>query len=137
MEHDVSLWLQFAKTDLGVAEHLNREYYPKPLEIICYHCQQAAEKAVKALIVRFDVPGGIPKKHNLPFLLAQVKNYVDIPKKCIESAEALTPYGVAIRYPNEFSVEEYHVQEALTFAREIVEWAEKIINSHESELLGN
>ena len=131
MENDVSLWLQFAKTDLGVANHLDKEYFPKPLEIICYHCQQAAEKAVKALIVLFDVPDGIPKKHNLPFLLAQLKNYVNVPQRCIEGAEVLTPYGAAIRYPNELDVEEYHVQEALTFASEVVEWAEKVINSHE------
>lgn len=91
------------------------------------------EKAVKALIVLFDVPGGIPKKHNLPFLLAQLKNYVNVPQRCIEGAEALTPYGVAIRYPNELNVEEHHVQEALSFAGEIVEWAEKIINSHETK----
>ena len=131
MEHEVSLWLEFARTDLGVAEHLNAKYHPKPLEIICYHCQQSVEKALKALIVAFDVPGGVPKKHNLPFLLAQVKNYVKVPLRCIDGAEALSPYGVAIRYPSEFSVEECHAREALSFAREIVEWVEKVINSNE------
>ena len=45
----------------------------------------------------------------------------------------LTPYGVAIRYPNEFSIEEYHVQEALIFASEIVKWTEKVINSYETK----
>ena len=35
------------KTDLGVAKHLNSQYHPKPLEIICYHCQLSAEKAIK------------------------------------------------------------------------------------------
>jgi hypothetical protein len=29
-----------AAADLGVAKHLDATYYPKPLEIICYHCQQ-------------------------------------------------------------------------------------------------
>ncbi len=43
--------------------------------------------------------------------------------------EVLTPYGIAIRYPNEFCVEEYHVEEALSYAREIVAWAEKNIVS--------
>ena len=51
MEHEETMWLSFAKTDLGVANYLNENYHPKPLEIICYHCQQAAEKAIKALIV--------------------------------------------------------------------------------------
>ena len=44
-------WLSFAETDLGVARHLYESYHPKPLEIICYHCQQSAEKAIKAVII--------------------------------------------------------------------------------------
>lgn len=46
-------WYDMAVMDLGVAKHLDASYYPKPLEIICYHCQQAAEKAVKALIIHY------------------------------------------------------------------------------------
>ena len=46
---DAKEWLSFAEADLGVAEHLNKTYHPKPLEIICFHCQQAAEKAVKSI----------------------------------------------------------------------------------------
>jgi hypothetical protein len=36
--------------DLGVAEH-SLTYYPLPSEIICYHCQQSAEKFLKAVLV--------------------------------------------------------------------------------------
>lgn len=32
-------------------------YYPKPLEIICYHCQQSAEKAIKAIIMYYGSQG--------------------------------------------------------------------------------
>ena len=42
MDKEVLVWMEFAKTDLGVAKHLLEAYYPKPLEIICYHAQQAA-----------------------------------------------------------------------------------------------
>ena len=128
MDNDVMMWLQFAKTDLGVAEHLDKEYYPKPFEIICYHCQQAAEKAIKATIVALDIPGGIPKKHDLAFLLSQIKNYVKVPEKFFDYTESLTPYGIAVRYPGELEIEDYHVKEALTYAREIVAWAEKNIS---------
>lgn len=44
MTQEMQKWFEMAVTDLGVAKHLNETYYPKPLEIICYHCQQAAEK---------------------------------------------------------------------------------------------
>ena len=27
MEHEDIMWIEFAKTDLGVAEHLDKQYY--------------------------------------------------------------------------------------------------------------
>ena len=51
MTPETKSWLDFAQEDFVVAKHLYDALYPKPLEIICYHCQQAAEKAIKAVIV--------------------------------------------------------------------------------------
>ena len=51
MDQQVKQWLDYAAQDLGVARHLFENYHPKPLEIVCYHCQQSAEKAIKAVIV--------------------------------------------------------------------------------------
>ena len=50
MDNAVREWLDFAQTDLGVAHHLLETYRPQPLEIICYHCQQAAVKCAKDLL---------------------------------------------------------------------------------------
>ena len=47
MTQETREWYNMAAMDLGVAGHLDATYHPKPLEIICYHCQQAAEKAIK------------------------------------------------------------------------------------------
>ena len=127
MEREDIMWIEFAKTDLGVAKHLNEQYYPKPLEIICYHCQQAAEKAIKGVIIAYGAKGGMPKNHNLSFLLDQIKNTADIPEEYYDYADALTPYGIAVRYPNELSIEEHHVRDALIYAQTIVDWAEEII----------
>ena len=69
---DAKVWLRYAEDDLGVAKHLFNTYYPKPLSIICYHCQQAAEKAVKSLIVLYGSQGGMPKKHDIFLLLNQI-----------------------------------------------------------------
>lgn len=127
MEREDYLWLEFAKTDLGVAKHLNSQYYPKPLEIICYHCQQAAEKSIKSIIHSMGAQGGMPKKHNLSFLLQQMKNMIDIDEKYYDYADILTPYGIAVRYPNELFIEERHVEQALRYAEEFVQWAEGIV----------
>ncbi len=37
-------WLDFAYSDLSAAEYLC-QMHPVPIEIICYHCEQAADFA--------------------------------------------------------------------------------------------
>ena len=128
---DAKEWLSFAEADLGVAEHLNKTYHPKPLEIICFHCQQAAEKTVKSIIVLNGSQGGIPKKHDLFLLLNQIKNMVSIDEKYYDYADILAPYGVAMRYPNELFLEERHAEKAIQMANEFVKWAK--LNLDEAE----
>ena len=41
--------------------------YPKPLEIICFHCQQSAEKAIKALFILKEIE--VIKIHDLGMLI--------------------------------------------------------------------
>ncbi len=94
MNQETKRWLDIANMDMGVAKHLMENYHPKPLEIICYHCQQAAEKAIKA----------------------------KIEEKYFDYADTLTPYGVAVRYPNELFLEEHHAKEAIQYAEEIIQW---------------
>ena len=106
MDQQVKQWLDYAAQDLGVARHLFENYHPKPLEIVCYHCQQSAEKAIKAVIVSLHWPTGIPKSHDLSFLLNQIHNYISIPDAIGDAADALTPFGTMTRYPNELTVEE-------------------------------
>ena len=128
---DARDWLSFAEADLGVAEHLNKTYHPKPLEIICFHCQQAAEKAVKSIIVLNGSQGGIPKKHDLFLLLNQIKNMVSIEEKFYDYADILAPYGVAMRYPNELFLEDRHAEKAIQMANEFVEWARSTVGTVE------
>ena len=101
MDEHIKEWLDLAEMDFGVAKHLFETYHPKPLEIICFHCQQAAEKAIKAVIVSYGEQGGMPKLHDLSFLLGQVRNMTDIDEKYFDYADTLTPYGVSLRYPHE------------------------------------
>ena len=39
----VAEWFKYADMDFAAAEHM-LTLHPQPLEIICFHCQQAAEK---------------------------------------------------------------------------------------------
>lgn len=127
MVNEASRWLDMAEMDYGAAKHLYETCHPMPIEIICYHCQQAAEKAVKALILSTACTDDVPKKHDISFLLTQLKDYMEIDECYYDYADALTPYGVAVRYPSELHLEERHATEALQHARAIMDWAKSTI----------
>ena len=127
MDDNVQLWLEFANADLETADFLYEKQYPRQLEIICYHCQQAGEKAIKALYIAKDIPGGIPRKHDLWFLLEQMKNVVDIPESIYDAAEKLDPYAIVIRYPGENRVDDYRAKQAIGLAKAIIDWANQNI----------
>ena len=110
-------WLIFAKRDLDTAMHLINTMYPKPLEIICYHCQQSAEKVLKGyLILHETMP---PRTHDLLLLCemcAQKNNdFNDIVNNC----SLITMYGVQSRYPFEIEITEIEAEKATQIANDI------------------
>ncbi|NJD01515.1 MAG: HEPN domain-containing protein [Ruminiclostridium sp.] len=58
----VKLWHDFANDDLVTAKYL-LNLYPLKLEIICYHCQQSAEKILKGFLIDKDIEP--PRTHDL------------------------------------------------------------------------
>ena len=124
---DAREWLSYAETDLRVAKHLFTEFYPKPLEIICFHCQQSAEKAVKSMIVLKGSQGGLPKKHNIDLLLNQIKNMIDVDDRYYDYADVLEPYSFSMRYPNELFLEDHHARKAIEMAQDFFDWAKELI----------
>lgn len=130
---EYELWMRYAQADSDLVRHIYfGDYYPKPLEIICYHCQQAAEKSIKAVVVAYGAQGGMPKLHDLSFLLDQIKNMVEIDERYYDYADELTAYGVAVRYPSELGLEERHAKAALEQAGELLKWAKACCAEPES-----
>jgi HEPN domain-containing protein len=66
-ETDSASWMVFAERDLAAARYLT-SMRPAPIEVICFLCQQAAEKALKAVLVCDEVP--VPRSHDLKAVLA-------------------------------------------------------------------
>jgi HEPN domain-containing protein len=99
MEEYVKKWLIRANNDLRVAK--NELELPKEqmiTEAICFHCQQAVEKFLKAFLVTNKVEFG--KTHNLEYLL-ELCSKVDKSFQDLELGN-LTFYAVEVRYPDEF-----------------------------------
>jgi len=117
---EIEEWVKYGDMDLESAKYL-LNMKPIPYEVICYHCQQAVEKYIKAYIVSRDEElnkihdlielNKICKKHN--------KNFENIDTMCSE----LNNYAVIVRYPfHTLDLEEIDVKKALKYATEIREF---------------
>ena len=89
-------WLQYANSDL----ELSRVSKPQNVlfETLCFHAQQAAEKAIKALLIAKEIT--FPKTHSIRMLLDLLPPEVKQPPEVQESA-ILTDYAVISRYPGD------------------------------------
>jgi HEPN domain-containing protein len=61
----INEWLDYATKDINSAKYL-LGMRPIPLEIICYHCEQAAEKILKCYLIHRDEEP--PRTHDLKLL---------------------------------------------------------------------
>jgi HEPN domain-containing protein len=94
----VQSWLRKAEGDLRAAERL-LEVQQEDYFATAFHAQQAAEKFLKAFLVRLQIP--FPKTHNIEQLLQLAMPSDPSLEEELASAVTLTPYGVEFRYPGE------------------------------------
>ena len=116
-------WLRHAKSDLVLAgmRKTKRLMY----EHLCFHAQQAAEKAIKAVLVHNGVR--IPRSHDLTYLLGLLPDGLTIPPALLE-VPVLTRYAVQQRYPGEEPpLTPKHRRLALQLAESTVMWAARVI----------
>ena len=99
MKEETNLWLKKAQEDLlAVTILLQRE--DSPPAIICFHCQQAAEKFIKALLVEKGID--FPRTHDLTLL---VENYLlrldSAFNNLLKPAINLNEFSIITRYPDD------------------------------------
>jgi HEPN domain-containing protein len=116
-------WIERAKSSLELAQVKivgNIRY-----EDLCFQLQQAAEKALKGLLIYY---GCEPEfTHNIEILLKEIRNFTDIPEN-IKKTVLLTNYAVQTRYPGEYdeiTKEEY--EDSVKIAALCVDWVESKI----------
>ena len=97
-------WLKYSQNDLISARHLYEDLYPKQTEVACYLSQQCAEKALKGYIFSMDIEPS--KTHNLIELCQICMEHDNAFSEIRSTCADLTPYGVAVRYPNELAVDD-------------------------------
>ena len=116
-------WLRHAWSDLELARTPRNSKIL--LEDLCFHAQQAAEKALKAVLVFRSVP--FLRTHNIRTLLDLLPEDLNLPEEAKE-APILTDYAVLTRYPVGLEpVTEEEYREAVRIAEAVVQWAEKMV----------
>ncbi len=101
-------WLDKATRDLAGAR-LCRDAPAPLLDLAAYHCQQAAEKTVKALLVLAGEP--LMRTHDLDALCDKAATHFPALKDQLDAIRHLTPWGTVTRYPDLGGVSEPPVAE--------------------------
>ncbi len=118
-------WMKRANSNLSraqagkVSEHIL-------YEDLCFDCQQAAEKAVKALLISNNI---VPQPtHSLSVLIDDLeKNGIDVPDT-IKAAIQLSYYAVETRYPGRYEpVNEREYKQALKMAETVFSWVSRAL----------
>lgn len=92
-------WLAKADNDLLNADN-NLKSESVPFDTVCFHCQQSAEKMLKAYMVANRQ--SYPITHNLLLLLEQILAINPKAETLRDVLVLLTPYAVEIRYPDDY-----------------------------------
>jgi HEPN domain-containing protein len=117
-------WLNRARSNLAKAKVKRKGVY---LEDLCFDAQQAAEKAIKAVLIKQDVK--FPYIHDLAELLTLAdETGIKIPKS-MRMAGELSKFAVFTRYPFESTpIEEEEYRQSVKVAEAVLRWAEEIIS---------
>jgi HEPN domain-containing protein len=121
----VADWMRRARSDLTVAR---APAQPEIMwESLCYPAQQAAEKALKAVLIHAGVEP--PWTHHIEQLLRLLPAGLPRPTDLTEAVR-LTQYAMETRYPGrEGPVTEEEYREALRLAQAVMDWAAEIVGA--------
>ena len=113
-------WLNRARSNLAIAKTRVPQAY---LEDLCFEAQQAAEKAIKALMIARSID--FPYVHDLARLLSLLKEAGETIPDAVGQARKLTRFAIVTRYPMNQTVTDQHYLEAIAIAETVVRWTEE------------
>ncbi|EFA68208.1 HEPN domain-containing protein [Cylindrospermopsis raciborskii] len=124
-DEEVRQWIIKSQRDIKVARILI-ENEVSLLDAVVYHCQQSAEKALKAYLTHQDL--GFKKTHDLGVLVEMCSVFEPNFQDLEDMADTLTPYATEFRYPGDIiEPERYEAEEALQMAATVLEFVIKLL----------
>ncbi len=128
-------WLAKAHRDLLSAQRLAAGA-PPFLDTAGYHAQQAAEKALKGVLV--GLGADVPRIHDVVELVRLVSISLPEWEEFIPEAELLSPLATAFRHPFfEFEPEPKDYEAAFAAAERILHAALETMRSEVAQILSN
>ena len=113
----VGQWRAKARSDWTTVEILLGSDR-RPADTVCFHCQQFAEKLLKALLTRHNVEA--PKTHDLRRLIQLAEPFAPELSRLSDASDALTVHGVETRYPGDWrEIEPPEMNEVVELAKEL------------------
>jgi HEPN domain-containing protein len=120
---EVAAWLSRAGLDLRAAE-VDLDADPPLLADAAFHCQQAVEKALKALLTHHDHL--FRKTHDIGELGLACLEHQPTLEALLRASAPLTEYAWRFRYPGEvFEPDRQEVENALELASRVVSEARR------------
>ena len=122
----INEWFEKADHDLGTAILIST-HIPQFQDILAFHCQQATEKYLKAMMIFLDLE--VKRTHILVSLLELIDEKETIPDILYDKVERLTGYEVKIRYPNNIKkLTEEDIKDAIEISQFFREFVIKRMN---------
>jgi len=90
-------WVAKAEADYDVSCVLRRSRKPSRYDAICFHCQQSAEKYLKAR--QTDLEISFPRTHDLGALFHLLRRAEPMWMTMLPAMQSLTDFAVTTRYP--------------------------------------
>jgi HEPN domain-containing protein len=118
-------WIDKADHDLGSAK-LIFLHIPDYFDTIAFHCQQATEKYLKAILLYQNID--FQKSHNLVYLLDLLSQKMEISEDLYDKGILLNGFSVQIRYPDKtIYLSKEELETSIKIAEEFREFAIKTI----------
>jgi HEPN domain-containing protein len=111
----IQSWITKADHDLGTAKVVHL-HMPEYRDTICFHCQQAIEKYIKAYLIFLETK--FQPVHDLVYLLDLLPPECALEEQYYEMAEAVENFAVKVRYPDGIAEPgDVEVDAAITYAQ--------------------
>ncbi len=96
---EVRRWVEKAENDFRNAEYVLTLKENCPYDTVSYHCQQCAEKYLKALLILRGVD--FPRTHDLVVLFNLLRQ-IEVLNLQVHDVQPLNRYSIESRYPGDW-----------------------------------